>query len=254
MSECMKKWITGIQHLLLIGGMLVVSCGKFEYTDQLQKLGARVEILEQKELKVNEQIETLRQVVTAVEQNGYITQAKTNPDGSLTLTFNNGETVTLPQGVDGKDGRDGEEATLNLGVDEGPDGKLYWMLNGKWLTDDEGQMVLAGAIDGKDGVDGKDGHDGHDGKSASMAGAYVPQTRINPDTRNWEISVDGGKTWQDTGCCADGKDGQNGKDGADGKDGVDGADDIFITVTQASDGMSITFTLVDGRTFTIPII
>ena len=42
--------------------------------------------------------------------------------------------------------------------------------------------------------------------------------------------------------------------GGDGKDGLDGADDIFITVTQASDGMSITFTLVDGRTFTIPII
>ena len=43
------------------------------------------------------------------------------------------------------------------------------------------------------------------------------------------------------------------QDGVDGKDGLDGADDIFISVIQARDGKSITFTLADGRTFTVPI-
>lgn len=246
----MKKWITGIQHLLLIGGMLVVSCSKFEYTDQLQNLGKRVEKLEEMALNVNEQLETLHQIITTVEQNGYVTDVQKNKDGSLLVTFNDGEKVTLRQGVDGKDGRDGKEATFNLGVNEGPDGKLYWTLNGNWLTDEEGQLVLAGALDGKDGVDGQDGHNGQDGKSASMAGASVPKTRINPDTRHWEISTDGGNSWTDTGCSADGQDGRN---GINGKNGQNGADDIFMDVKIAADGKSITFILRDGRTFTVPI-
>lgn len=250
MSECMKKWITGIQHLLLISGILVVSCGKFEYTGQLQKLGGRVEVLEQKALGLNEQLETLHQIIQTVEQNGYVTDVKKGSDGSLSVTFNNGETVTLRQGRNGRDGLDGKDATLDLGVKEGPDGKLYWTLNDTWLTGEDGQLVPAGALDGKDGVDGQDGRDGRDGKSASMAGASVPKTRINPDNRHWEISTDGGITWTDTGCSADGQDGRN---GIDGKNGADGTDDIFMDVQVTDGGSSVTFILRDGRTFTVPI-
>lgn len=253
MSDTMKRRIIAVQHLLLIVGMLVASCSKFEYTDQLQNLGKRVEVLEEMELKVNEQLETLHQIVMAVENNGYVTGVKENPDGTLSVTFNTGKEVTLRQGRDGKDGKDGKEAVLDLSVAEGPDGKMYWTLNDRWLTDEDGNLVLAGAIDGKDGkdgVDGKDGADGKDGKSASMAGAVVPQTRINPDTRHWEISTDGGNTWTDTGTVADGADGRN---GIDGKNGQNGADDIFMDVKVNADGKSITFILRDGRTFTVPI-
>jgi hypothetical protein len=39
----------------------------------------------------------------------------------------------------------------------------------------------------------------------------IPLTRINPITRYWEISTDGGTTYTSTGILADG---QNGKDGS----------------------------------------
>ena len=113
---------------------------------------------------------------------------------------------------------------------------------GKPLTDESGNLVQASAEDGRDGADGVDGRDG---RTASEVGAVVPQVRINPASRHWEISVDGGQTWSDTGSSADGK---------DGIDGQNGEDDIFLKVDESLDGQSITFTLRDGRTFTVPII
>ena len=112
------------------------------------------------------------------------------------------------------------------------------MLNGQWLLDDNGNKVRAGALDGSDGTDGK---------SAAEANIYVPQVRINVSTRNWEISTDGGRSWTDTGFCADGKDGQNGKDGQDGND------DLVLTIIPSDDGLSITIYLY-GRFYTVPII
>jgi hypothetical protein len=62
--------------------------------------------------------------------------------------------------------------------------------------------------------------------------------RINPSTRNWELSNDGGKTWVDTGVYADGQ---------------DGSDDLFTGVRIVEGCKAIVFTLRDGRTFTVPI-
>ena len=62
----------------------------------------------------------------------------------------------------------------------------------------------------------------------------APQIRIDQTSNEWEVSTDGGKTWQTTGVKASGK---NGKDGNDGKDGngilktevIDGC--LWITYT-----------------------
>ncbi len=239
------------QHVVLVALMLIVSCDKFNYVDELQGIGKRVEVLETMELQVNEGLVALKEIIQAVEDNGYVTKVKPGKDGSYEITFSTGETVTLHQGQDGKDGRDGQGALLDMGVKKGDDGIYYWTLNGEPLLDEDGEPVLAGAVDGKNGLDGRDGKNGRDGKDAAEVGAVVPQTRINPNTRHWEISADGGKTWTDTGCSADGK---NGADGLNGLNGLDGADDIFLRVDQAPDGQSITFTLRDGRTFTVPIL
>jgi len=70
------------------------------------------------------------------------------------------------------------------------------------LKDSTGNPVRVNGKDGKDGVDGKDGKDGVDGKDA-----VAPQVRINAETLEWEISIDGGKTWTPSGTSSQGKDG-----------------------------------------------
>lgn len=238
------KWRRQIiaQHIVLIALMLIVSCEKYNYVDALQGIGRRVEVLEGMELEVNEGLAALKKIIQAVEDNGYVTGVEKAADGGYRITFNDGETVTLSQGRNGKDGRDGEGALLDMGVQEGAGGIWYWTVNGKPVTDESGNLVQASAEDGRDGADGVDGRDG---RTASEAGVVVPQVRINSVSRHWEISVDGGQTWSDTGSSADGK---------DGIDGQNGEDDIFLKVDEAPDGQSITFTLRDGRTFTVPII
>ena len=94
--------------------------------------------------------------------------------------------------------------------------------DGGWIItfSDESTIVLqngARGADGRDGIDGRDGADGKDGQDG-----IAPIVRIQPSNYHWEISLDGGITWNDTGITAIGKDGADGKDGVDGKDGRDG--------------------------------
>ena len=220
----------------------LMSCDKYNYTDQLQQLGSRVEYLEQSVLETNMEVTALHEIILAIEQRGYVTNVVTNADGTYTITFNTGRTVTLRNGPQG---RDGTAATLDISVAQDPsDGQWYWTLGGQWLLNGNGDRMPAGALDGKDGKDGRDGNAGY---------VVVPQVRINPDTRHWEISTDGSQTWTDTGVVADGRDGQDGQDGQDGRDGANGRDDMFLQIVVSDDGQSITFILGDGRTFTVPI-
>ena len=219
----------------------LTACDKYNYTNDLQGLGSRVEDLEKKVLEAGEQIELLNEIILTINTNGYITDITDNGDGTYTIKFNTDKTYTLRNGHVGKDGK---SSTLDMGVKQDPkDGKWYWTLNGDWLLDGDGNKMPAGAKDGQDGKDGKNGKDGKDGSTAT---AVLPQVRINKN-RYWEISTDGGKTWENTGIYADGKDGK------DGKNGQDAPDDMFLTVRTSADGKSITFVMRDGREFTVPI-
>ena len=219
--------------IAILACLMMISCSKYEYTDQLQKLGGRVENLEAMVLEANTQIENLRKIITVIENNGYITDMMISSDGEYYLTFNNGETIVLRQG---KKGKDGEEIDFMIDVKKGEDGIYYWTINGKWLLNEDGNRVPASAQDGKDG---------NDGKPMSETGAIAPQMRINPLNRHWEISTDGGNTWSDTGFVAD---------GTNGTDGKDGANDIFSSVTLSDDKKSITFVLRNGDSYTVQII
>jgi hypothetical protein len=157
--------------------------------------------------------------------------------------------------ADGKDGKDGTSANFNLNMAKGEDGNWYWTWNGQWITDDKGNRMRANGIDGQDGKDGIDGIDGIDGKDDVNMNLPVPVVRINPYTREWEISTDNGSTYTSTHILADGKDGNDGNDGNDGRNGVDGRNDVFLTVTVSSDGQSVIITLRrTGQSFVIPIL
>ena len=213
--------------IAILACLMTISCSKYEYTDELQKLGGRVEDLEETLSDIEKRIETLRKIITVIENNGYITDMMISSDGEYYLTFNNGETIVLRQG---KKGKDGEEIDFMIDVKKGEDGIYYWTINGKWLLNEDGNRVPASAQDGKDG---------NDGKPMSETGAIAPRTRINTVNRHWEISTDGGKTWSDTGIVADGK---------------DGADDLFKSVIPSADGKSITFIFRNGDSCTVSII
>ncbi len=228
--------------LISFGCLLLSSC-EDKYGDQLRDVGARVEYLEDHIPQINADIAALWQLIKTIEENGYVTEVVKNNDGTTTIRFNDGHTVTVrngkdgSDGTDGQDGQDGQEATLIIGVWKDVDGQWYWTLNGKWVLDDNGNRVRAGAVDGSDGADGSDGLNGRNGRDG-----VAPQMRIN-DNGTWVISTDGGKTWEDTGI------------GANGKDGRDGRADIFSFVGISEDGQYLIVRLADGsETFYVPII
>lgn len=246
---------------------LLASCDK--YGDDLRQLGSRVEVLEKKVLEAGEELTALKRIVETVEGQNRVTDVVHNSDGSYTITFASSGPVTLRNGRQGEAGERGSDGNgLELSVAQAADGLYYWTINGEWMVDGEGNKLRASALDGTDGrdgvdgqdgrdghdgVDGKDGHDGVDGKDGKdgrdgkdgkddlSTNVPIPIVRINSVTGTWEISTDGGITWQDTGTTADGQDGQDGKPS------------IFQNILVATDGSSVTFILSDGRLFTLPI-
>ncbi|MDO4526227.1 MAG: PL29 family lyase N-terminal domain-containing protein [Bacteroidales bacterium] len=127
------------------------------------------------------------------------------------ISFTDGEFVELHHGNDGKDGKDGilTDSTGTsfvpvIGVKIAEDGLHYWTLNGEWLLDENGKMVLA---EGKKGDKGDQGEQGEQGEG----GGIVPLMKI--ENGYWMVSYDQGKTWEIIGQAT-------GKDGKDGKDGI----------------------------------
>ena len=117
---------------LAVGCCLAVTSCSDKFGDDLRSLGSRVEILESRVLEMNTSIEYLQQLLLTIQSNGYATDVVKNSDGTYTVTFNNGETVTLRDGRigfdgldgrDGTDGRDGIEAELIIGVWQDIDGR-----------------------------------------------------------------------------------------------------------------------------------
>lgn len=124
------------------------------------------------------------------------------------ITIYNGK-----NGIDGKDGKDGTNGTdgqdgktPTIGVKLDADGNYYWTVNGDYLLDENGNKI------------------------AATAHVATPQLRIN--NGNFEISYNGGVTWEIIG--------EAGNTGAV----------IFSKVEDGTD--AVTFTLGDGTTIIIP--
>ena len=238
----MKKLLTFTVLLAVVG---FTSC-KYDDDDiwnSVHGLEDRVAKLEELCKQMNTNISSLQTIVTALQNNDYITGVTpiTN-DGEIigyTITFAKSNSITIYNGTDGKDGIDGEDGadavTPIIGVKQDSDGVYYWTLNGDWLTDDEGNKIKAEGTDGKDGADGSGGEDGTNGKDG-----ITPKLEIREGY--WWISYDNGTNWTQLGKAT----GEDGKDGTDGKDGSS----IFKSVTE--DDENVYFTLADDTIITIP--
>ncbi len=166
----------------------------------------RVETLEKASAQMNTDIKSLQSILEAMQNNVTITGVVSTENG-YKISFSNGTEATITNGADGV-------SAPEISVKKDEDGLYYWTSGGEWLLVD-GQKVRATALDGKD--------------------ATAPEVRINTETGEWEISADGGATWQSTGVSAKGE-----------------AGDSFFANVDATNPDYVEFTLSDGTQFRVP--
>ncbi len=217
----MKKLFTFLTVALL--AFALTGC-RGRIWDELEELDNRVTALEEVVKKTNDDIAALQTIVNALQNNVYVLSVETTPNGYV-INFSDGTSAII------SNGQDGANAPI-ISVRQDTDGNYYWTLNGEWLIVD-GKKVRA---NGQDGADGNDGNDGAD--------AVAPQVRINEDTKEWEISVDGGETWMPTGVIAEGQDGENGSIIVEGES-------LFHSVDISNEDY-VLLTLADGTVLQLP--
>lgn len=251
----------------LFAAVTFMSCSD-DYDDSALKgrvgdLENRVAKLEELCKQMNTNISSLQAIVTALQNNDYVTGVtpiiQNGKELGYTITFSKSKPIVIyhgkdgengKDGIDGTDGKDGENGkdgqdgtTPTIGVKKDTDGIYYWTLNGDWLTDAQGNKIKAEGTNGKDGADGADGADGNDGQDGSDGtngkDGVTPKFKIVNEY--WFISYDNGSTWTQLGKAT----------GDDGKDGENAScESIFKDVTQ--DEKYVYFELIDGSVITIP--
>ena len=195
--------------------------------DEMEQIKDRIETLEQAVIKTNEDIVALQTIVNALQKSVYVTSVEQSYEGYV-IKFSDGTSATI---TNGKDGANDTNAPI-ISVKQDADSNYYWTIDGEWLMVD-GKRVRANGIDGENGANGENGKD-----------AIAPVVRINENSKEWEISTDGGLTWTSTGVVAEGKDGAAGSNGSNGAAG----DSLFKSV-DTSNPDYVTITLANGTTF-----
>lgn len=215
------------------------SCSKFDDSAIWDKLNEQEQTLNDHEKRIvaleelcrqlNTNIDALQTIVEALEKKDYVTNVSpVREDGEIvgyTISFANSDTITIYNGKDGVDGKDGY--TPQIGVMKDTDGIYYWTVDGEWLLDGKGNKIQANGVNGIDGTDGSNGQDGTNGVDG-----ITPRLKIENDY--WYVSYDEGATWIELGKAT----------GEDGSNGIDG-DNIFKEVF-IGDGF-VVFTLDDDN-------
>lgn len=163
--------VVAIVPLVLLA-LVTSSCEKYDDSGLVERLVAleqRVLKLEELCRELNTNVSSLRVLVTALQENDYVTNVNPVVQGQTvigyTISFTKSPSITIYHG------RDAE--TPVIGVKE-IDGIMYWTINGEFLTDNIGDKICATARDG-----------------------ITPQFRIADG--KWQLSLDGGKTWEEVG-------------------------------------------------------
>ena len=260
--------------LLPAVALLMAACDKYDDSElrgEMNDIRSRVENLEALCSKINGNVSSIQTLLENINAKVAIDRVLTleNNEGYL-ITFSNGSSITVYNGLDGKDGKDGTNGKDGVNGKDGADGKDG--VDGK---------------DGKDGVDGKDGKDGNDGKDGKDAEAPVIGVKAEESVLYWTLNGDwlldaeGNKipVVGEKGDKGDpGDPGLPGEDGEDGEDGVtpqlkiengawmvstdngktwskvetDGSSTapVAITITETEDGTAYDIT-VNDQTYTV---
>ena len=263
-----------LKHLgmSLILATTLFSCGD-DYDDtalrnDVNDLKSRVEKLEAWCTTANTQISALQGLVSALEQNDYVTGVTPMVEGSVevgyTITFTKTNPITIYHGKDGKNGADGKNGTDGItpliGAEKDTDGIYYWTVklgdaDPVWLTDAENNKIRTTGRDGENGNDGKPGDDGDSGKDGIPGHAPVISVDTFEGKLYWKVDDEWLLDSNNSKVSATGEKGDTGTAGEDGDEGPKGeqGDSVFMkNGIEVEDGQ-VTFTLADGTEFTLPM-
>lgn len=154
-----------------------LACSKYDDSalyDRLAKLEQRVGAIEEKVKVANEDIKTLKDLVSASTQGKTIAEVKKTDEG-YDLIFSDKQVISIKHG---RNGADGHSPKISVAQENGV---YYWQLDGQWLLDEQNKKVR---VSGETGPQGPQGVAGQDGKT--------PKLRINAG--KWEVSYDN-STW-----------------------------------------------------------
>lgn len=207
--------------LVMLPLLFTASCEELDMealmnsANAISELENRVSALEEKVDKMNTDIANLSTLLgmSSSGTGDYITSVTPITANGVVTGYT--ITFAIHDPIVVHNGTDG--ATPKLAVRQDTDGKWYWTVDGQWLLDSTGKKVPATGSDGKDGKD-----------------AIAPKLKI--ENGRWLLSTDDGKTWTDIGQ-------------ATGDDG----DSFFQSVSTDAGASTVTFTLADGTTFTVPM-
>ena len=159
-----------------------LACSKYDdsaLNDRLAKLEQRVGAIEEKVKVANEDIKTLKDLVSASTQGKTITEVKKTDEG-YDLIFSDTQVISIKHG---RNGADGHSPKISVAQENGV---YYWQLDGQWLLDAQGQKVRVSGETGPVGPQGPQGVAGQDGKT--------PKLRINAG--KWEVAY-GDNDWKE---------------------------------------------------------
>ena len=209
--------------LALGAALLLAGCEKYDdsaLVARMDKAEADIKELQTLVGQINTTLSGLATTVDALQKQDRIVSVTKLDDGSgYVVEFSQSGKITIyngKNGIDGTDGKDGTDGTdgtngqdgqtPTIGVKLDADGNYYWTVNGEYLLDENNNKI------------------------AATAHVATPQLRIN--NGNFEISYNGGVTWEIIG--------EAGNTGA-------------VVFSKVEDGTeAVTFTLGDGTTIVIP--
>ena len=196
-----------VMKKLFLAVMLLICFTGCEYDDtsireELKQHDQRLSELESLCKRMNTSISTLQTLVTALQNNDYVTGVTPvlldNVEIGYTITFTKSSPITIYHGKDGH--------TPQIGVKQDTDGIYYWTLNGEWLFDDSGNKISPFGIAG-----------------------VTPRLKIEDGI--WYISYDNENTWEQLGKAT-------GEDGDSFFEGVDYSNSNYVVI-KLSDGTVI---------------
>ena len=144
-------FLTTMVVALFFGG-----CEKYDdsaLNNRIDNLEERVRTLEELCRQMNTNISSLQTIVTALQNNDYVTGVapvtKNGETIGYTIIFTKSQPITIYHGENGKDGQNGtngvdgkDGSTPVIGVKMDDDGIYYWTLNGEWLTAGAGCVFI----------------------------------------------------------------------------------------------------------------